>query len=73
MDKLRTDEWLLSHIANYYGLSYSRVRGIISGMGIKPKRYMGNAPVFRQRDVMRIEERNKKPGPKPAKKNEREK
>lgn len=58
------NEYTLAHIAEYYKLSYSRVRGIVRDLNIQPKRYEGNQPIFSKASVLRIEKRNVKPGPK---------
>ena len=63
MDKLNTNEWLLADIAEYFGLSYSRIRGAIRQFSIKPKRHIRNQPVFTDKHVRQIEKRNTKPGP----------
>lgn len=60
---LKDNEWFLSHVADYFNLSYSRVRGIIKELGIRPKRFIGNQPVYLSSIVGRIEARNTKPGP----------
>lgn len=64
---VKENEFTLTHIAEYYKLSYSRVRGIIIDLGIQPKRYEGNKPIYSQASVLRMEKRNQKPGPKAKK------